>query len=111
MLIMKLTSCLLLQFYRKCGKHESSVGILEDYLKNHPIEADLSVIHLLAVIHMEDNAHLKALDLIERAKQRYFTGKQMPLDLSIKAGICHLHLGHIEEAEVCWSLILKFLVA
>jgi len=60
---------------------------------------------------MEDNAHLKALDLIEWAKQRYFTGKQMPLNLNIKAGICHLHLGHIEEAEVCLSLMLKFLVA
>lgn len=103
---MKLTSCILRQYYRKCGKHEYAVGILEDFLKNHPAEADLSVIHLLAVIHMEDNAHLKALDLIECAKQRYFTGKQMPLNLSIKAGICHLHLGHIEDAKVCLSLIL-----
>ncbi|CAN4098039.1 unnamed protein product [Withania somnifera] len=93
------------QFYRKCGKHECSVGILEDYLKNNPTEADLSVIHLLAAIHMEDNAHLKALDLIERAKHRYFTGKQMPLHLSIKAGICHLHLGHIEEAEIIFSAV------
>ncbi|KAK4375326.1 hypothetical protein RND71_006003 [Anisodus tanguticus] len=108
---MKLTCFLLHQLYRKCGEHECSVGILEDYLKNHPTEADISVIHLLAVIHMEGNAHLKALDLIECAKQRYFTGKQMPLNLSIKAGICHLHLGHIEEAEVCLSLISKFLVA
>ncbi|XP_015168450.1 general transcription factor 3C polypeptide 3 isoform X3 [Solanum tuberosum] len=93
------------QFYSKCGKHECSVGILEDYLKNHPTEADLSVIHLLAVIHMEDNAHLKALDLIEWAKQRYFTGKQMPLNLNIKAGICHLHLGHIEEAEIIFRAV------
>ncbi|XP_055832295.1 uncharacterized protein LOC129901198 isoform X2 [Solanum dulcamara] len=95
------------QFYRKCGKHECSVGILEDYLKNHQTEADLSVIHLLAVIHMEHNAHSKALDLIECAKQRYFTGKQMPLNLSIKAGICHLHLGHIEEAEIIFSAVLS----
>ncbi|KAJ8557801.1 hypothetical protein K7X08_004567 [Anisodus acutangulus] len=93
------------QLYRKCGEHECSVGILEDYLKNHPTEADLSVIHLLVVIHMEDNAHLKALDLIECAKLRYFTGKQMPLNLSIKAGICHLHLGHIEEAEIIFSAV------
>lgn len=107
---MELTCCLLLQLYRKCGEAERSVGILEDYLKNHPNEADLSVIHLLAVMLMEDNAYLKALDLIEFAKQRYFTGKWMPLNLSIKAGICHLHLGHMEEAEVCWSSVLKFLV-
>ncbi|KAM3323972.1 general transcription factor 3C polypeptide 3 isoform X1 [Capsicum chacoense] len=93
------------QYYRKCGKHEYAVGILEDFLKNHPTEADLSVIHLLAVIHMEDNAHLKALDLIECAKQRYFTGKQMPLNLSIKAGICHLHLGHIEDAKIIFSAV------
>ncbi|XP_059299491.1 uncharacterized protein LOC132052132 isoform X1 [Lycium ferocissimum] len=93
------------QLYRKCGEHECSVSVLEDYLKNHPTEADLSVIHLLAVLHMEDNAHLKALDLIECAKQRYFTGKQMPLSLIIKAGICHLHLGHIEEAEIIFSAV------
>ncbi|XP_009781369.1 uncharacterized protein LOC107832204 isoform X1 [Nicotiana tabacum] len=93
------------QLYRKCGEAERSVGILEDYLKNHPYEADLSVIHLLAVMHMENNAHLKALDLIECAKQRYFTGKWMPLNLSIKAGICHLHLGHMEEAEIIFSAL------
>jgi hypothetical protein len=31
----------------------------------------------------------------------YYSGKELPLELMIKAGICHVFLGNIEKAEVC----------
>ncbi|KAM1512878.1 hypothetical protein ACFX1Z_024386 [Malus domestica] len=47
--------------YERCGQQERSIQILEDYLINHPTEADLSVVNLLASILMENNSHKEAL--------------------------------------------------
>ncbi|KAI4356966.1 hypothetical protein L6164_000943 [Bauhinia variegata] len=91
------------QFYQKCGRIECSVRILEDYLKDQPAEADTSVVDLLAAICMESNAHDRALQHIEHAKAVHFSGQEMPLNLKIKAGICHVHLGNMEMAQVLFN--------
>lgn len=75
--------------------------MLEEYLNGHPTEADLSVIDLLAVILMDNNEHIKALQHIEDAHLKYCSGKELPINLRIKAGICHIHLENMEKAEVC----------
>ncbi|KAG8386514.1 hypothetical protein BUALT_Bualt03G0156400 [Buddleja alternifolia] len=87
------------QLYQKCGQHERVVCILEDHLKNHANDANLSVVDLLASVLMESNAYARALEHIEHAEQVYCTGKEIPLYLIVKAGICHVHLGHLEKAE------------
>lgn len=53
---------------------------------------------------MENKAHGKALQLIERAHLAYCTGKELPLHLTVKAVICEAHLGNLEKAEVCFFL-------
>ncbi|KAG9131854.1 hypothetical protein Leryth_016565 [Lithospermum erythrorhizon] len=93
------------ELYRKCGQHERAVTMLEAYLKEHPNEPDLSVVNLLVVVNMERKEHLKALELIERTQQVYSIGKEMPLYLSIKAGLCHAHLGNLEKAEVIFGVL------
>lgn len=50
---------------------------------------------------MEGNAYVKALNNIEHAHQVYCAGKELPLYLTIKAGVCHVYLGNVEKAEVC----------
>lgn len=90
--------------YQKCGQLEHSVRILEEYVKSHPSEADLSVIEQLAAIFIECNAHEKALQLVEHANMTYCSGKELPLSLTIKEGICHVHLKNLEKAEVCYTL-------
>lgn len=92
--------------YKRCGQLERSIAMLEDYLKGCPTEADLSVVDLLAVILMDNNEHIKALQHIERAKLIYCSGRELPINLMIKAGICHIHLGDMEKAEVCCPQIL-----
>ncbi|KAG8377210.1 hypothetical protein BUALT_Bualt08G0004500 [Buddleja alternifolia] len=87
------------QLYQKCGQRERVVCILEDHLKNHANDANLSVVDLLASVLMESNAYARALELIEHAEHVYCTGKEIPLYLIVKAGICHVHLGHLEKAE------------
>lgn len=79
---------------------DRSVSILEDYLKNHPSDADLGVIDLLASTCMNNSAHAKALQHIEHAHRVYCAGRELPLYLRIRAGICHVHLGDNEKAEV-----------
>ncbi|XP_031255511.1 general transcription factor 3C polypeptide 3 isoform X2 [Pistacia vera] len=95
------------KLYIKCGKIERSVGILEDYLKDHPSEVDLSVIDQLVDILMSSNAHDKALQHIEHAHMVYFSGKEVPLNLKIKAGICHIQLGNMEHAENLFGLLRR----
>lgn len=91
------------QLYAECGQTERSISILENHLKSHPSGADSGVIDLLAAILMETNAYNNALQHIEHAHQVYYSGKELPLELKIKAGICHVRLGNIEKAEVCTS--------
>ncbi|KAJ0085375.1 hypothetical protein Patl1_06855 [Pistacia atlantica] len=98
------------KLYIKCGKIERSVGMLEDYLKDHPSEVDLSVIDQLIDILMSSNAHDKALQHIEHANTVYFSGKEVPVNLKIKAGICHIQLGNMEHAEVVENEVILVIV-
>ncbi|KAK7825405.1 general transcription factor 3c polypeptide 3, partial [Quercus suber] len=91
---------------KKGGQLENSIRILEDYVKGHPSEADTSVIDLLASIFMESNSYDKTLQLIEHAKLVYHSGKELPLNLIIKEGICHVNLKNMEKAEVLFSILL-----
>ncbi|KAM1165030.1 hypothetical protein PS2_024268 [Malus domestica] len=84
--------------YERCGQQEHSIQILEDYLINHPTEADLSVVNLLASILMENNSHKEALQHIKHAQLVLCSKKDMPLAMTIKAGICHAYLGNMEKA-------------
>ncbi|KAK3229696.1 hypothetical protein Dsin_001577 [Dipteronia sinensis] len=87
------------KLYLNCGQLEHSMGILEEYLKGHPSEADLSVLDLLLSILMQNNAHEKDLHHIEHTHMVNISGKELPLKLKIKAGICYFCLGNMEKAE------------
>ncbi|KAI3726599.1 hypothetical protein L1987_66397 [Smallanthus sonchifolius] len=93
--------------YRKCGQHERSINILEDYLKKNLEDADLSVVLLLASFLMSENVHEKALDHIQYAHQTYSAVKELPVELLIKAGLCHVHLGNLEKAEDFFSVLTQ----
>jgi len=84
---------------------DRSVNILEDYLKNHPSDADLGVIDLLASTCMNNSAHAKALQHIEHAHRVYCAERELPLYLRIRAGICHVHLGDNEKAETIFNIL------
>lgn len=83
--------------YQKCGRQERGINNLEDYLKKTPKDADVDVVCLLASFLMSESAHEKALQHIHQA---YSSVEELPVELSIKAGICHVHLGNLEKAEV-----------
>ncbi|KAL6992753.1 hypothetical protein U1Q18_010868 [Sarracenia purpurea var. burkii] len=88
-------------------KKERCASILEEYLINHPSKADLSIFDLLASICMDNKAHTKALQHIEHAQYACCDGKELPLYLAIKAGICHIHIGNTEKAETIFSLLKR----
>ncbi|KAL3499833.1 hypothetical protein ACH5RR_038926 [Cinchona calisaya] len=91
--------------YKKCDQRERSICMLEDYLQNHPVEVDWSIVDLLASNFMEGNEHTKALQCIEHAQHFYGTGNELPSCLTVKAGICHIHLGHLDEAEAILTVL------
>ncbi|XP_074333804.1 uncharacterized protein LOC141671450 isoform X1 [Apium graveolens] len=93
------------KFYEKCGQRERAASILEEYVRRNQTEAEISVVHLLVSIHIEGKAYLKALSHIEHAQQVYRAGKEFPLSLTIKAGVCHAHLGNLEKAEAIFSVL------
>ncbi|PNY16839.1 general transcription factor 3c polypeptide 3-like, partial [Trifolium pratense] len=88
------------KFYQKCGQVERSISILEDHLKSKPDGVNASVVDLLSAILMEMKAHDRALQYIEQSQ---VDGKELPLNLKAKAGICHVHLGNLEMAEVFFN--------
>lgn len=91
--------------YQKCGRTEQSISVLEEYFRSNPCEADFGVIDLLAAILMETRAHDRALEHIDHVQMVYYSGKELPLNLQIKAGICHLFLKDLEKAEVLFSAL------
>ncbi|XP_076887573.1 uncharacterized protein LOC143537758 [Bidens hawaiensis] len=92
------------KLYQKCGRQERGINNLEDYLKKTPKDADVDVVCLLALFLMSESAHEKALQHIHQA---YSSVKELPVELSIKAGICHVHLGNLEKAEDCFSVLTR----
>lgn len=58
---------------------------------------------------MGTKAHDRALQHIERA-QVVNSGKELPLNLKIKAGICHVHLGNMEMAQVSCMHAIRFII-
>lgn len=93
--------------YKKCGQFERAIGILEDYLKDHPPKDDPSAVEMLVSIYMERNEHSKALEHIEYAKRVCGCGEEFPLNLTIRQGICHAHLGDLDKAEFYFSALQK----
>ncbi|KAK2381418.1 general transcription factor 3C polypeptide [Trifolium repens] len=88
------------KFYHKCGQVDRSICILEDYLKSTPDGVNATVVDLLGSILMEIKAHDRALLYIE---QFQVVGEELPLNLKVKAGICHVHLGNMEMAQVFFN--------
>ncbi|GMH25733.1 hypothetical protein Nepgr_027576 [Nepenthes gracilis] len=62
------------------------------------------MVDMLASLYMETNMHIEALRHIENAKR---CGRELPLFLTVKAGICHAYHGDIEQAEICFSLLQR----
>ncbi|XP_077231618.1 tetratricopeptide repeat (TPR)-containing protein [Tasmannia lanceolata] len=91
------------KMYQKWGQVEQAINILEEYIKDHQADADLSVVSLVASMHMENKSYIKALEHIENALSTYCSGEELPLYLTIKAGICQAHLGNMEKAKILFT--------
>jgi hypothetical protein len=88
-----------MQMYRKCGRTEKGIQILEDYINADKQESNLSVIDLLITLYMSNNAHNKALQQIENYHAT-LNSENLPFHLEAKATICRAHLGDVGHAEV-----------
>ncbi|XP_068658624.1 uncharacterized protein [Aristolochia californica] len=95
------------EMHHKSGHVERAIKVLEDYIRDHPNIADLSVVNLLASIYMEINAYSKAIEQIEHAKSAYCTDEDLPLFLAVNAGICHVHLNNMEKAEAFFMCLQR----
>ncbi|XP_016433921.1 uncharacterized protein LOC107760391 [Nicotiana tabacum] len=83
------------KLYKQIGKTEHSLLMLEDYLKHRKTDADPIIIDMLATICIENGEYAKALQHIEGC----FMGREWPLNLTAKAGICNIYLGNLSKAE------------
>lgn len=85
---------------QKVGNVERAIQVLETLLEEHPAEADLTAVNLLAELQMQTGAFAKAVLQIDRARLIYCPEHGLPVDLAVKAGICHAYSGNLTEAEV-----------
>jgi general transcription factor 3C polypeptide 3 (transcription factor C subunit 4) len=88
------------KMYHKTGQLDRATQALEKLIEEHPTEADMTAVNLLAELHMESGAFATAIAHIDHARTIYCSDLGLPLDLAIKAGICHAYLGNLEDAEV-----------
>ncbi|XP_043690462.1 general transcription factor 3C polypeptide 3 isoform X2 [Telopea speciosissima] len=95
------------KMFQKCGQYERAVRILEDYMKDHQTRTDLDVVNLLVAIHMKNNSHVEALQQIDHARLVYHSREEFPLHLNVKAGICEIHLGNLDKAEILFRDLQK----
>ncbi|KAL9271717.1 General transcription factor 3C polypeptide 3-like protein, partial [Drosera capensis] len=94
-----------IMLYKRCSKLECGVNILKWYVKEHGYEADLSMVDMLVSLCIENHNYSEALQHIENAKKVHCPGSEWLMYLTIKEGICCAHLGDMEKAEVCFSLL------
>ncbi|XP_078156073.1 uncharacterized protein LOC144551848 isoform X1 [Carex rostrata] len=87
------------KMYRKCGRTEKGIQILEDHINADKQKSDLSVIDLLITLYMSDNAHSKALKQIEKYLAT-LESEKLPFHLEAKGTMCRAHLGDMGHAEV-----------
>lgn len=85
---------------QKNGQAEQATQVLEKLIEDSPYEADLSAVNLLAELHMANGAFATTISWIDQARELYSADQPLPLDLSVKAGICHAYLGDLQAAEV-----------
>ncbi|KAL8471983.1 hypothetical protein ACS0TY_029281 [Phlomoides rotata] len=90
------------QLYLKCGQHQRAVCMLEKSLRPQVDVVTFEVLDLLVSVLMEINEYARAFEHIERSQK---SGKEIPLDLIIKAGMCQVHLGHLEKAEAYFTVL------
>lgn len=85
---------------QKNGQSEQATQVLEKLIEEYPGEADLTAVNLLAELHMANGAFATTITWIDRARTLYCADQGLPLDLSVKAGICHAYMGNLVVAEV-----------
>lgn len=90
--------------YRKCGRTEKGIQILEDYINADKQKSDLSVIDLLITLYMSSNEHTKALKQIEKYLAT-LESEKLPFHLEAKGTICRAHLCDMGHAEVIFSIV------
>ncbi|KAJ7521433.1 hypothetical protein O6H91_19G054300 [Diphasiastrum complanatum] len=91
----------------KNGQHQRAIQVLEKLIEENPTEADFTAVNLLAELYMEQGLHLSAIAQIDHARMRYCSGRGLPLDLTVKAGLCYAHTGDFESAERCFKELMK----
>jgi general transcription factor 3C polypeptide 3 (transcription factor C subunit 4) len=79
------------ELYKQCGNYEDAIEMLENSLNTTDRSVRLRVVSLLTSTLIEVKEYTKALECIEKA-QKDFDGSNLPLNLSVKAGICYLNL-------------------
>ncbi|KMZ60000.1 putative Transcription factor [Zostera marina] len=95
------------EMYRRCGQVERAIDILENYLSNFLSKNDLIIVSLLMSLHIENDSHVKALEIFELISSRISSKNEIPLYLKVKAGVCHAYLGNMKESEFILESLWK----
>ena len=107
----------LLQTYHKTGQPDKAIAFLHSRLGGDATsdpslvwrvgdggegeQGWLTLVNMLAELQMEGGDFEAALATVERVRGRGGGAeRELPLELDVKAGMCHAYLGHPEKAQV-----------
>lgn len=86
------------KLHHALGAPERAAELLAAFWAAHPGCADATLVNVLAELYLDLGRHADVLQLLDQATPLLGPGP-LPLDLSVKAAICHAYLGEPERAE------------
>lgn len=98
----------------RLGHPEEAVSQLEAFLGSNGPQLDATLVNVLAELYIALGRHAPALALLKAAaagRPPHEANAPLPLDLSVKAGICHAWLGDAPAADNALAPLLSAGVA
>ncbi|KAG1677647.1 hypothetical protein FOA52_010429 [Chlamydomonas sp. UWO 241] len=95
------------RLYHKMSQPYMSIAVLEAYMEEHAASTDLTHVNILSELYMELEHFEQTHALIRRAQGMMEDGEGMPLDLTVKDGLCLAHLGRLSLADATLAPLLE----
>eukprot|EP00742_Colponemidia_sp_Colp-10_P008569 GILJ01009287.1.p1 GENE.GILJ01009287.1~~GILJ01009287.1.p1 ORF type:complete len:545 (+),score=106.57 GILJ01009287.1:27-1637(+) len=93
------------KLYHKLGQSQHAIKILERCLQEQKDQTDYHSANMLCELYMELGSFEKCVQLVQKLGGSSVAA--LPIDLTIKLGICLAYLNHIDKAEQCFDLLLN----
>mmetsp|Transcript_7133 Transcript_7133/g.11257 ORF Transcript_7133/g.11257 Transcript_7133/m.11257 type:complete len:971 (-) Transcript_7133:169-3081(-) len=99
----------LAKVYHLAGRTDDGIRVLEHHVSATPT-VDLNLANILLELLMSAGHFDRATALVNRLVTQQHSGEVLPLDITVKFGICHAYLGNYNSAEIQFDVLAEHAV-